>query len=374
MFFALSTQPVMDFPMQTWLTPTLCLSHDHGWHMLEQDSGDRVMIKGYANDRTITEAAQHCAANPGAPQLRGNFCAMVIRDGRVTITHDTDRSFPLWVGKNTVTNLEPMGDKVLADIVLTVDGKFAISQQWHTPWRHTAVPNMSDEDIVDNVHEILLETFDSFLSHNRLPLKAFLTGGMDTTMAWAYLDHFTKDYEMVDYEYLKLTPFWKRNSSKLKRFWGYTQTHLWSEDCVLVSGALGDGSFLRGLGPAEMMLQAHGTSLSDVLQTKDYHYKYYQTNFNKREVGTMNLDINKVRGKVMDRSTNNHQHWHIEQTLHFTPFKDSRIPALITRSSKEQVVLQARNGHINRLLIEKLDPDKLTKISAFKNHDRMGNL
>ena len=364
----------MDFPVQTWLTPTLCLSHDHGWHTVELDTDVRVIIKGYANDRTITEAARHCATNPGAPQLRGNFCAMVIRDGRVTITHDTDRSFPLWAGIDTVTNLEPSGDKVLADIVLTVDGTFTISRQWHTPWRHTAVHNMSDAGIVDNVHEILLETFDSFLSHNRLPLRAFLTGGIDTTMAWAYLDHFTKDYELLDYEYLKLTPFWKRNCSKLKRFWGYNQMHLWSEDCVLVSGALGDGNFLRGLCPAEMMLQAHGTSLLDVLQTKDYHYKHCQTNFNKREVGTTNIDINKVRGKVMDWTTNDHQHWHIEQTLHFTPFKDSRIPALITQSSKEQVVLQARNGHINRLLIEKLDPDKLTKISAFKNHDRMENL
>lgn len=369
----------MEFPVQTWLTPMLCLSHDNGWHMVELDEGVRVMIKGYANDRTITAAARHCATNPGAPQLRGNFCAMVIRDGRVTITHDIDRSFPLWVGKNTVTNLEPMGDKVLAYCVLTVDGKFAISRQWHTPWRHTAVPNMSDEDIVDNVHEILLETFDSFLSHNTLPLKAFLTGGMDTTMAWAYLDHFTKDYEMVDYEYLKFTPFWKRNSSKLKRFWAYTQTHLWSEDCVLVSGAMGDGNFMRGAFTMEMMLQAHGTGLRDVLQPTDYHYKHYHKfyhgEFNKGPgVGTVDLDIAKTRDAVLNLNFNTHQHWHIEQTLHFTPFKDSRIPALITQSSKDQLVKQARDAHINRLLIEKLDPSKLNKVSRIKNHNPMENL
>ena len=373
MFFALSTQPVMDFPMQTWLTPTLCLSHDHGWHMLEQDSGDRVMIKGYANDRTIAEAARHCATNPGAPQLRGNFCAMVTHGDVVTITHDTDRSFPLWVGNDTMTNLEPMGEQVWADCVLTVDGRFRVSRQWYKPWDRSA--GMSDMAIVDNVHEILLETFDSFLSHNRSPLKMFVTGGMDTTMAWAYLDHFTKDYEMLDYEYLKFTPFWKRNFSKLKQFWGYKQTHLWSEDCILVSGAMGDENFMRGPYTMEMMLQSHGTGLADVLHPSDYHYKYCQGYLAKGlDVGTIDSNTDKVIDAVMIRNNNDHQHWHIEQTLHFTPFKDSRILSLITQSSKEQLILQARGAHINRLLIEKLDPSKLEKVSRFKNHDSMENL
>ena len=373
MFFALSTRPATDFPVQTWLTPTLCLSHDHGWHMVELDEGVRVMIKGYANDRTITEAARHCATHTGAPQLRGNFCAMVTRGDSVTITHDTDRSFPLWADNDTVTNLEPMGDKVLADIVLTVDSKFAISRQWHKPWERSV--SMSDAVIVNNVHEILLETFDSFLSHNRSPLKMFVTGGMDTTMAWAYLDHFTKDYEMVDHEYLKFTPFWKRNFSKLKQFWGYRQTHLWSEDCVLVSGALGDENFMRGPYTMEMMLQSHGTGLADVLQPGAYHYKHCRGYLDKGlDVGTIDPDIGKVRDAVMERNSNDHQHWHIEQTLHFTPFKDSRILSLITQSSREQLVSQARDAHINRLLIGKLDPSKLEKVSRSKNHNSMENL
>jgi hypothetical protein len=374
MFFALSTQPAMNFPVQTWLTPTLCLAHDNGWCMVELDTDVRVMIKGYANDRTITEAARHCAANTGAPQLRGNFCAMVIRDGRVTITHDTDRSFPLWAGNDTITNLEPMGEQAWADCELTVDNEFNVSRQWYKP-RDGGTTGMSDAAIVDNVHEILMETFDSFLSHNRSPLKMFVTGGMDTTMAWAYLDHFTKDYEMVDYEYLKLTPFWKRNFSKLSQFWGYKQTHLWTDDCVLVSGAMGDENFMRGPYTMEMMLQAHGTGLSDVLQPMDYHYKHCQGYLEKGlDVGTIDPDTEKVKDAVMERNINDHQHWHIEQTLHFTPFKDSRILSLITQSSKEQLVLQARDAHINRLLIEKLDPDKLARISAFKNHNHMENL
>jgi len=38
------------------------------------------------------------------------------------------------------------------------------------------------------------------------------------------------------------------------------------------------------------------------------------------------------------------------------------------------LIMQARNAHINRLLIERLDPDKLEKISRSKNHNSMENL
>ena len=125
----------------------------------------------------------------------------------------------------------------------------------------------------------------------------------------------------------------------------------------------------------EMMLKAHGTSLFDILKPEDYHWKHCQGYFKKGlDVGSIDPDINKVREQVMNRNSNDHQHWHIEETIHFTPFKDSRILSLITMSSKDQLVLQARDAHINRLLIEKLDPDKLKKISAYKNHDSMENL
>jgi len=336
--------------------------------MLEQDDGDKVMIKGYANDCSLGDIR-----HTDLPTLRGNFCAFIIKDDKVTITHDTDRSFPLWEGDDAITNLAPMGEQVWADCLLTVDNKFHVSRNWYKPWGGST--SMSDEAIVDNVHEILLETFDSFLKHNSSPLKMFLSGGVDTTMAWAYLDHFTKDYEIVDYEYLQYTTFWKRNHDVVTRFWGYTQTHLWPEDCILVSGAMGDENFMRGPRTMEMMLRAHGTNLSEVLRPGDYHYKYHTKAVTEGlGIGKLDSDINKVKSQVLDINSNDHQHWHIDRTIHFTPFKDSRVTSTILESSREQLVLQARDAHINRLLIEKLDPDKLKKIGRSKNHDPMENL
>ena len=369
MFFKLATQADPKFTVQQRLADNLWLNLDSGWRVFNQGT-TKIVAKGYANDRSLQDAVT--STEPTA--LRGNFCAFLINADKVTITHDTDRSFPIWLGDDTVTNLEPLGESVWADCMLTVARNFVVSKHYRNTFV-SQTSELSDSVIVDKVHDILLETFDNFLTNNNLPLKMFVTGGMDTTMAWAYLDHFTKNYEMVDYEYLKFTPFWRRNFSKLKQFWGYKQTHLWSEDCVLVSGAMGDENFMRGPYTMEMMLKAHGTSLFDILKPEDYHWKHCQGYFKKGlDVGSIDPDINKVIEQVMNRNSNDHQHWHIEETIHFTPFKDSRILSLITMSSKDQLVLQARDAHINRLLIEKLDPDKLKKISAYKNHDSMENL
>jgi hypothetical protein len=362
MFFTLATTPDTRFPNQQELRPGAWLSHDDGWH-----THPTMVAKGYANDRTL-----HQAATSQAP-VRGNYCAFVLAGDRIDIRHDTDRAFPLWTDGRSITNLEPMGDKVLVDTTLSVEPGFRVSRQWRQQWWPT--PALSDEEIVDRVHGILMETYESFLSNNDLPLKMFVTGGVDTVMAWAYLDHFTSDYELVDYDYLKFTKFYRLNHSRLKQFWGYRQTHLWSDDCVLVSGAMGDENFLRGPYTLEMMLRAHGTGITQVTRPGDYHHEYYAKVMAKGlDLAEPDTDMERVKSRVMDINTNDHQHWHLDQTLHFTPFKDHRIVSAILNSSRQQLVMQARNAHINRLLIERLDPDKLKRISRSKNHNSMENL
>ena len=360
MFFALSKQRDTRFPLHDELVPGLWLSHDDGWHQFPH-----VTAKGYAVDRTLREAAYSTA--------RGNYCAFVRRADRITIHHDQDRAFPLWASGDCVTNLGPCGEPVWADCTLTVDAEMTITREYRDT---TPTPaGLTDAAIVDQVHDTLLATFDSFLGHNRLPLRMFVTGGVDTTLAWAYLDHFTQDYELVDYEYIKFTPFWKRNRESVRQFWGYRQVHLWQEPCVMISGAMGDENFLRGPNTLEMMLRAHGTSLEQVLTPADYHYKHFKKYIDAGlDVGTVDPDKAKVREKVMQINSNDHQHWHLDNTLHFTPFKDSRLLALILQSSRDLLTAQARNATINRQLIQRLDPAKLAKVSAFKNDQALENL
>ena len=133
------------------------------------------------------------------------------------------------------------------------------------------------------------------------------------------------------------------------------------EDCVLVSGAMGDEMLLRGPPTLAMALAKHDVKLEGLVEENDYHYNYYARYKHKQH---RHADHNNL---IMDTLYNDHQHWHIDRTLHFTPFKDMRLPALVLQASKELLIAQARNGEINRELIGRLDPTKLDKITKYKN-------
>ena len=184
MFFRLAKDQDPRFPCHHQLTDQLWLSTDSGW----QRHGDCV-IKGYADTRTLAEV-------PGYNKpLRGNYCAFQVSGAAVSVQHDVERSFPMWRSDSAVTNLYPEGQQIWADKRLTVHGDMSCDVTRDITWRTALVKD--DDELVERLHKILLNKFRMFLSHNQLPLKIFLTGGIDTTTVWAYLDHVGADYELV---------------------------------------------------------------------------------------------------------------------------------------------------------------------------------
>lgn len=313
------------------------------------------MIKGYADEVPLAEIPTH----PDRRQLRGNFCLFETQGDSVEIIHGAERTFPMWRSADAVTNLYAEGEQVWADKRLRVNADLGCELTREITWQEATVRD--DTDLVDKVHEILISKFRSFLAHNRLPLKLFLTGGIDTTTVWAYLDHLGADYELVDYEYIKHTPFYLANVSSIKAHNFYNQTQLWDEDCVLVSGACGDEMLLRGPKTLSMALARHGIELEGLTRENDYHHEYYAR---YKHDSHKPRDYRKV---ILDTLYNDHQHWHIDRTLHFTPLKDMRLPALVLQASKELLIAQARNADINRALISRMDQSKLRRITKYKN-------
>jgi len=370
MFFNLSTSRLDNFPYHYTLPNGLVLNTDDGWELYTTDS-HTVVIKGYTNQYKLSDIIDNLIVQD-IPTYKGNFCAFVADNEHVKILHDTNRGFPLWAGDEFVTNLFEHGEKCYSDRIFTVNNKLYRKSIRFVPY-HKNTQDLSDEKIIDNLHSIICETYESFLTHNTKPLKMFLSGGIDTTTAWAYLDSFTKNYELVDYEYVKFTPFFKFNQMSIKKFWAYKQIHLWDEHCVLVSGGMGDENFLRGPGTLAIALKKYDLELDDVLETTDYHYRHFnkylpdlQDNVNKEYT-----TIKNIQDHILNTNANDHQHWHLDKTITFTPFKNIDLLALILNSSKDMLIAQAKNGFINRQLISKLDPSKLSKIGSSKNNNTL---
>jgi hypothetical protein len=372
MFFNLSKKTLDNYPNHYHLVDDIILNCDNGWS--KHVHPDRIVyFKGYCNDFSNENLPWHIRREP---HLKGNFVAFVIEEGEIYITHDKHRGTPMYynLDENYISNLET-GKPVYADCLLTINKDFAVKRNWFSPYIVNDL-KYTDEQIHQKLHNLLLDTFEKFVASNTLPIKMFLSGGLDTITAYTYLSEFTSDFELVDYEYIKHTYFWKQNNRAVQSYWGYKQIHLWDHPCVLVTGGNGDENFLRGPLTLDLMLKHHNTNISDVINNNphEYHSNYFMKKmdmYDQSDYVDFDLtDFNKVQDYILNRNINDFQHWHLDRTLTFTPFKDLDILNLVMKGSKDLLVKQCLDGHINRHLIGLLKPDNLKLISDNKN---MGN-
>jgi len=371
MFFKLSKQLADNFTECYTLPNGLVLNTDEGWSEYQYDE-TVIILKGYANNYNLERLSEQLLFTR-TPCIVGNFCAFICTKDRVRLTHDTHRAFPLWACEECVTNLSSCGEQIWADCVITIDSNLNTHPEWFQPY---ALSAGTDDEIVESIHNTLLSSFEQFLTHNTKPLKLYLSGGLDTATLWAYLDHFTKDYEIVDYEYLKHTHFYKHNGDAIRRHQLYRQIHLWEEDTVLVSGSMGDENFLRGPLTLGVKLRSLGVEFADMLKPEDYMYSFIMDKHDKvlKELNEVYDDIDNVNDWILNLCVNDHQHWHLDRTITYTPFKDISILSRILGCSKDLIVDHGRNGEIQRRLISKLDSDKLNVVSVQKNRDGLASV
>jgi len=373
MFFNLSRDSLENFPYHYILPNGLVLNTDDGWEVYTVDN-HTVIVKGYINQSSLSEIINDLITHD-VPVYKGNFCAIVADSEYVKILHDTNRGFPLWKSDVSITNLAPLEEQIWADQILTIHSDMKVKKSYFKTYVKNT-DNLTDEKIIDKLHSTICDTYEQFLSHNTKPLKIFISGGIDTTTAWAYLDYFTKNYEIVDYEYIKFTTFWMRNKNAIKRHWAYNQVHLWDKDCVLVSGGNGDEYFLRGPSTLALALKKYDLEFQDILEPTDYHYRHFNK-YLPDLYDSINEDyptIKDIQDHILNININDHQHWHLDRTLMFTPFKDISLLSTVLCCSKDLLLAQAKNACINRELIGKLDKSKLDGISSQKNFNQFENI
>jgi len=346
MFFYLGKTFKDNYPNHTTLPNGLCLSTDEGWHQ-----HDNTITKGYKLQNN-----------------KGNYCSFICNNETVKIEHDDSRGFPLYYDNNGFSNLEDLSQRIWADsqnisinknMEITFDvQKFVFDKE-----------NYTDEQVIDLVDQHLHTQFEEFIRTNKFPIKIFLSGGIDSLLMWAYLDHYTKDYEIVDYEFLKYTPFWIKNVTQIVgKYWAYRQIHLWDSPCVLVTGGHGDEYMMRGPWTSSKLLKSIGYDILDEVNPEHYMYSYLNKSKTKQDIIESIKDIKEdCYTQCLDWLANDHQHWHIGETLTFTPIKNLDILRLVLQSSPRQLLAQAIDASISKQLVQRLDPRKLDHLAKYKN-------
>jgi hypothetical protein len=226
---------------------------------------------------------------------------------------------------------------------------------------------------LDLVHDRLLNRTQQFLNQNSLPIRVFLSGGVDTMLVYSYLKAAGAEFELVDYDHFEHDYFWRANSDKITKYWGYQQTHHWKNPCVLASGAPGDEFMLRSPTTANTYLLYHNTSIPEILNksAQEYLHRAYFSLPKHLKLFSQQSQSNKLLEKLhyelCNINVNDWQHWHLGNTLHWTPLRDLEIFKIIMRLPMENAIDQIMDSTFSQALIERNVPGANDFISDQKN-------
>ena len=162
------------------------------------------------------------------------------------------------------------------------------------------------------------------------------------------------------------------NQKLLETHQPYKQVHLWKDPTVLITGMCGDEYFMRGPHTSAQCLKYHGYNLLERLKESDYMYYFFNRKnctagiLNGIDAVKQGQSMEEVYTDIFNRNKNDHQHWHIDNTITFTPFKDTSIMEIILRGRAELLLDNARDAAIEKMLIEKRDPKKLKFLEKIK--------
>jgi hypothetical protein len=365
MFFHIADQPQENYSHH-WHMGSFHVSTDAGWQ-LEQVGTAQVLYKGYA-DRADLKCLLMDIVLQTIPHILGNFCALVVVDNTLTIQTDRYRSFPIYIGDHAVNNLIATSHTAWTDSMITVHPDMTVTENKFDLIGDTAVAAST----VDQIDQLLSNKIQSFLSHNRLPLKVFLSGGVDTLLIYSYIVKFCAEHEMVWGQHTDYDDFYLTNHDDIQSYWGYRQIHHWQDACVLASGAPGDEFMLRSPVTANLYLLNHRTSVPKQLQHYPdcLHRDYFNLPKHTSVFEQQQKEFVPSKDLVWDLCNivaNDWQHWHIGNTQTWTPLRDLELFKMCLALPRDQATAQIVDSAVSRQLIERNVPGLTRVISDQKN-------
>lgn len=374
MFFSISAGPKDNFPNH-YRHGNFCISTDNGWTETDYKNY-KILYKGYADDSTLEELFDNWIVE-SIPTKTGNFCAFVIDSTGIKICNDLYRGFPIFYNQGyEVTNLRKLSQTVYSDNVITIDNRLNVEYPLKSNFDVIGPIDTSLLDgsqVIDNIDQILSNKTQNFLKHNKLPIKVHLSGGVDSLLVYSYLQKYTDNYELVKAHHIDYDRFYLLNLEELRSYWGYTQIHHWVDPCVLTSGAPGDEFMLRSPLTCDQFIKHRGLRIKELLTQPKWinclHHDYFlRPKYNELFEQTIpSWTDEQMTRELCNNIVNDWQHWHLGNTLTWTPLKDLDIFKLLLRLDTDVALGQILDSTISKELIERNYPGLTRVISTQKN-------
>ena len=353
---------------------------DAGWQQFNIND-DVIFAKGYSDTQSLDELANNFYQ---ADNYSGNFCLIKFAE-LIEITHNKNRGFPLRFCDNSVTNLFS-GDQyqpVWADDNIQIDNNWKITS--NKIKLDTTIPTelLSITSAVDKIFNILTTDIEKFIHTNSPKLKLFCSGGLDTLLLYSLLTYTNTKFDLLIADHYETDNFNETNKLVLGKNWAYKQIHHWQDPSWLATGGCGDEYFLRGPAVISMLSAWHDIDFNNLLtqSTDSYHYRHFskydiwQTDWNERRQLQQKYPTKALLNQqILNILLHDHQHWHLGNTLTYTPFKNIEIVKILLQCSVEELLPQFLDGQLSKSLIARVDPALLKSVSKYKNFNSTENL
>jgi hypothetical protein len=337
---------------------------DGGWN---QKNG--IWYKGYSTD-CVLEDSIYDIVNGYQPS--GKYCVICNSE----IYHPILRGFPIYLVGSNKTNLKLDGYEI---------------QLYETLEEPNAEPVLSLDEASIIIGDILVENTKNLLKYNEVTdLTTLVTAGLDTITVWAILDHVTKEYNLSLYipTVEDLTSSRAFNGTRRSYdsdlmskvsddYWGYYHACFYENTNWNITGYYAETYTYRDAEAINAIANYYGKKLHTFPKETDYLYWFLQ----RPNTVEAYKDSDKKFDSVADLKSflwstiwYDHQMWHLDNNLNFSPFADIRIPQIAHRLSLEDLASNCVSGQLQRNIIARFRPDLLNLLSDYKNaQDVWGN-
>jgi hypothetical protein len=369
MFFHVSKTAQENYPRH-WQLGSFSISTDQGWQRTAFGATE-LLYKGYVDSAPIESVLEKIAFQ-STSTLTGNFCVLAVCNDTLTIQTDIYRSFPIYVEQfKAVNNLTPLSHIAWTDSLITIHADLAVTEN-----KFDIIGTVNTEpSTVDQIDQLLLAQMQQFAQQVTQPVRVFLSGGVDTLLVYSYIKQLGIPHELVWNLHLDLDDFYLANHDSIQQHWGYTQLHHWKEPCILASGAPGDEFMLRSPTTANMYMLHHGTNILEELNNNPnvLHREYFLQSKNVKLFNQQNTEFlptqttDELHWAMCNNVLNDWQHWHLGNTLTWTPLRNLELFKLFLQLPFELAKAQIMDSAVSRQLIEKNVPGLADVISDQKN-------
>lgn len=345
MFFCVGTHKYYPLTVQHRVN-NFDLRLDTGWCRYND-----IFYKGYTINNSLVNKVQNNEYKHSEP---GNYCILDFSNG-FEIHYDNCRSFPLYMGKDYITNHPAIGGQQVY---------FDATTKWqnnHFAYTHQSLQqNFSNkefgfEEIVDLLCEYLVQTCQNL--QTELPIFTTYTGGMDSTLinsafdyaGIAYTEHKIENQVDVDY-------------------WAYKQLPVTGKPQLQLTGFYGDTVLMRNPVMVNTLLSVHGIDLKEHYAqsngyTKPVYLKRYKKQMYLSSQFDNRLDANK---HVHNQLVNNYEIWHYNQCLTYTPLKSHKLIDIMLQADADTLLKQCLDAELSRCAINRLNPKNSKRLRLQK--------